>query len=229
MKRLLLATCLLLPAIPAAAGSPDYDMVSLQAEARSELANDMLGATLYVELDDRDPARLAARVSTRMNDAMKLRDGFKGVTFTSGSQSTWPQYGKDNRLDGWRTRASLRIESRDIDAAARAIARLQEIMQLERIGFSVSPASLATAEDRLLGEAIKAFTARAELARAALGAKDWRLVNMNLHTGGYAPPPMPLLRKGLMMAADTAIAPQEMEAGTSTISISVSGTIQLQE
>lgn len=229
LHALLPALLLALPATAPAAEAPrppDTGLVSLQAEVRAGLANDLLVASLYLEQTDRDPARLAAAVSRAMNEAMALRKAFPDVTFTSGGQSTWPVYDKDNRQDGWRTRASLRLESRDFAAAAQAIARLQPALQLEQVSFTASPAAVSAVEDRLLADAIKAFSARADIAARALGKPRWELVNLHVNGGGM-PPPVPMMRKGLAMMAETAAAPQEFAGGDTTVTMSVNGTIRV--
>lgn len=228
-RHLLILLALLSPLATAAADdAPATRLVSLQAEARAELPNDLMTATVFVEKTDKDPARLAAAVNNTLNEALRLRGSFSGVTFSSGGQSTWPVYGKDNRQEGWRTRATLRLEGTDFEATSRALARLQQTMQLEQVSFSVSPASVEAAENRLISEAIKAFRQRADLVGRGFGSKGWSLVNVSINSGGFVPVPRPMLHKGMAVMAEAAIAPQDVEAGNSTITVGVHGSIQLQ-
>ena len=56
MKRLLLVSTLLAATVQA---EPlNYNVISLDAEARREVANDLMRANLFAEFNDADPARL---------------------------------------------------------------------------------------------------------------------------------------------------------------------------
>ena len=86
-----------------------------------------------------------------------------------------------------------------------------------------------TSEDALLKDAVNAFKARAQLATDALGGKGYKIVNLNLNSNGY---PQPYMRSEMMMKAaspamDSAPTP-EVEAGTSEISMSADGVIEVQ-
>lgn len=229
MKRIL-ALLLLAGLAPAAIAEPPeqpvYDMVSLQAEAHARVPNDLLMATMFVEMSNASPAKLAAAVNGAMNDAMKAGRDFPGVVISTGSQSTWPLYDKAQKLEGWRTRAELQIESKDFEAASRAIARLQSGLQLGGISFSLSPDTAAATENRLIDDAMKAFRERADIIARSLGARNWRVVNVNVGDGGR-PMPMPMLR-AMAMAKESAIPEQDMAAGEADLVVNVNGSIQLQ-
>lgn len=229
MKRLFATTLLLLSAT--AFAEPEktvYDMVSLQAEARSEVPNDLMQATLFVELDNKDPAALAAEVTRIVNVSMKAAQGFKDVKVTTGSQSTWPIHDQKNKVVAWRSRAELRLESRNFDAAARAIAQMQSNMQLAHVNFALSPEAADASENALIEKAIAAFRARADIVAKSLGAKGWRPVNLNVGSGREQPP-MPYMRAMAMKAEAADMMPaQDVQGGDSRLTVNVNGTIQLQ-
>ena len=124
-------------ALPAAAQrapgeeSTRYNTVELQAESQREVANDLLTATLYTELNDMDAAKLAALLNTRANEALAAAKEYKTVRTRSGGNQTFPVYDRNQRLTGWRGRAEIRIESRDFQAASALIGQLQANMQPE--------------------------------------------------------------------------------------------------
>ena len=128
--------------------------------------------------------------STRaVNEALRVAKDYKGVTARSGNNQTYPVYAKGNVLQGWRGRAEIRIESRDFEAASGLIGKLQAGMQLGNISFSVSPEARRSAENELIAEAIAAFKARAEIVKAALAGRGYKLQRLNLANGYGAPPP----------------------------------------
>lgn len=206
------------------AATDSHNLVELQAEAQREVPNDLLNASMYVEANDADAARLAALLNRVTNDALKAAADFKAVRVRTGGGNTYPVYDRNQKLTGWRGRSELRLESRDFEAAAKLIARLQSGMQLSSITFSVSSQQRKDTENELIGEAIQAFRSRADIVRQALAGKAWKLRRMSINTSGSTPPPRPVLRAMAVQSAE--IAPPQLEGGMSTVLVSVSGTIQ---
>lgn len=228
MKRLLAVALILGTSLGASAEPLNYDVVNLQADARTEVANDLLTATLFIETSNANAATLAADVNHTLNQGVRLVHEFPGVKIESGAQSTWPIYDAKNKLTGWRTRAELRVESKDFDAASRAIAKISGSMQLAGISFVPSPDTITATENRLIDAALKAFRTRADIITKSMGARTWKSVNLNINTGGGGPMPMPKYRTAPMAMAVDAVPAQEVAAGNSEITLSVNGTIQLQ-
>lgn len=206
----------------------NYRQVALSAEVAREVDNDLLTATLFVEQSDQDPARLADQVNRKLNAALALGKDYKTVTLRNGSRATYPLYVK-NKPDGWRTRAELVLESRDFIAAGKLIGALQSQLQLTGVHFAVSPEARAEAQNELIGEAIAAFRARADLAAKGFGASAWKLIQTSIGTDDPQPPPM---YKGMLAAArmdaTAEVAAPEMAAGASRLRVVVSGSIELQ-
>jgi predicted secreted protein len=203
-----------------------FDAVELQAEAHRELSNDTLNAVLFAELNETDATKLASALNRTLNEALAAAKEFKAVRVRSGNNQTYPVYDRQQRLTGWRGRAELRLESRDFQAAAALIGKLQAGMRLGQISFSASAELRKAAEDELIAEAIKAFRSRADIARSALGARQYRIRRISIHTGGAFPPPRPMLARAA--AASEALPPPQFEGGTSQISVSVNGTIEVE-
>jgi len=202
-----------------------YNTVDLQAESQREVGNDTLYAVLFAELNDPDAAKLADALNRIVTEASAAAKDFKSVRARSGNNQTYPVYDRSQRMTGWRGRAEIRLESRDFQAAAALIGRLQSRMQLGQLGFSVSPEVRKSAEDELIGEAIKAFRARAEIVRASLGGRGYRIRHLAVNTGGgFAPRPL-MARAGV---AAEGVAPPPLEGGVSQISVSVSGSIEIE-
>lgn len=212
----------------ALADTPIYQRVDFSTEVAREISNDQMNATLSLEISDKNAGRLAQQISNAMNSAMKKASEYPAVKTTTGNQNTWPIYSSTaaNKLESWRSHAEIRLESKDFKATAELIAKLQESMQLNGVSFVVSPDARRKVEDSLTSEAIAAFKTRADAIRTAWSAKSYRLVQMNLGTGGGAAPYMPMVRGMMAKAEDTA--PQEMAGGETRLVVSVSGSIELQ-
>jgi predicted secreted protein len=93
--------------------------------------------------------------------------------------------------------------------------------------FAIADPTRKTSEDALLKDAVNAFKARAQLATDALGGKGYKIVNLNLNSNGY---PQPYMRAPMMMKAasmDSAPVTPEVEAGTSQVSMTADGSIEV--
>jgi len=228
-----IAAAVFVPAAPVAAQRAEdmrrpevrWNQVELQAEAQREVDNDLMTANLYVEQNEIDPVKLAAGLNRALNDALAIARDAKGVRARSGGYNTSPVYDRAQRLTGWRGRAEIRLESRDFAAASALIGRLQGSMQLGGIQFGVSPELRRKTGDELMTEAIGAFRGRADIARAALSGKGYRIRQIAVNTGGGFPQPRPQLM-ARAMAAESVPAPQ-LEGGTSLITVTVSGSVEV--
>ncbi len=224
LKHFVLAAGLLV-ALPAFAKTT----VNLQAEARREVANDVGFATLYVELDDKDAARLADKVNRSVTEALAVSKPFSAVRVTTGGNSSYPIYGKSNRIDGWRARAEVRLNSKDFRQLAELIGKLQQTMQLTGVNFSVSPEAREAAENQLVQEAMQAFKRRAELVQRALGAKSYQLANISLNTRGGVQPQQRFESFRAAPMAEAAIATPSFEAGSGEVTVNVSGAVEISD
>ena len=224
MRSILLA--LLFVPLAAAAQAPEalFNLISLNAEADREIPNDLLTATLVAEAEGTDPAQLADGVNRAMQRALSTALAVKSVKARSGAYQTIPVYEK-SRVARWRVRQELRLESADFAAATDLIGKLQASLMVTGMNLSVSAEARRKAENALIAEALVAFEERARVVRDAMKAKGYRVRDLQVSPGGSSPP-----RPMLAMAARTLheAAPPAVEAGSTRILITVSGTIQLQ-
>ena len=215
-----------LPAL--AADELHYNQISLRAEVSQEVARDLMIVTLYTEEQNADPAKLAAVVSTAMNKALGQARQVKDVTLRQGSRNSYPIYDdKGQKITGWRERAELRLESSDFAALSKLTGELLGDLKMAGMDFAIATPTRKASEDALLKEAVNAFKARAQLTTEALGGKGYKIVNLNLNSNGY---PQPYLRAPMMMKAaamDAAPVTPQVEAGTSQVSMSADGSIEV--
>jgi len=204
-----------------------YNRVEFQVEAAREIANDLLVTNMSVEIQDKQPARVAQQINTALNDALKKASAFSAVKVSSGNQNTFPVYGKNNQVDAWRGHGEIRMESRDFKAAGELIMLLQSSMQLGGIHFTIAPDTRAAAENALIASAIKAFQTRADAIRASLGARSYKTVHISINSGGMPPRyPVAMMRGAAM--TDAANPAPEFAAGESRMTVQINGTIEMQ-
>jgi len=212
--------------LPAVAEEQHYNQIALRAEANSEVARDRMHVTLYTEAQHKEPAKLAAQTTQAINKALQQARQVKGVSVSQGSRSSYPVYEeKGQQITAWRERAELRLESGDFAALSKLTADLMQDLKMGGMHFSVSDSIRQQNEDALLKDAVAAFRARAQLATEALGGSDYKIVSLNLNSGGNYQPEM--MRSVSMKSMDAMPTP-DVEAGTRQISISADGVIEVQ-
>jgi predicted secreted protein len=209
----------------AAEDAPDR-RVGFAVERSRDVANDWVTAVLSVTHEDPKAAEVAARINRDMTWAMGIAKAKTAVRTRSGGYSTYPVHDpKRGEVRQWRGTQEIVLESGDVDAVTALVGELQERLQLQSLGFSVSPERRRGIEQELVAEVLQAFQERAELVRKSFGAAGYRLVEVHVGTGGGGPPPIrPMLRT---MAADAEMMPPAVEGGTSEISVSANGSIEL--
>lgn len=196
--------------------------VNLDARSSMEVDNDVMRASLFVEMEDTDSTRLADKVNRATNDAIRLAKGFTGLRSKTSGYTSYPVTDK-NKIVRWRSRSEISIEGEDFRLMAEAIGKLQAIMQLGAVDFSVSPAARAKAEDSLAQTAIAEFLRKAEMVTKGFKGSGFSVLEANVSAeGGYAPPRPMVMMKAM---SDSAPAAPSMEGGTSRISIVVNGVI----
>ena len=222
MKKKLLTLLLSSLAVTAAQAGA---LVDLAAEASRPAANDMVRASVYSEVTGKNPAELAQRVNADIAEALKLIRTKSGVSVKSGQNSTYPLYNQGQKIDGWRMRSELVLESKDQGSVSELLGKLQQMrLAVGDVSMLPSPETRRKVEDESTREAIRAFQNRAAVIAEQLG-KGWKIKQLNVQQGGQMPMPMMRAARGVMMAAEAAPAP--LEAGESLVTTNVSGQIKL--
>jgi predicted secreted protein len=231
IRRTLLAVAGALGAAAAFAQTPAdpvrFNQVDLQAEVSREVPNDLMNASLFAEVSDPSAPRVAGELNRLAAEALKTAGEFKAVKARSGTAQTYPVYDRANKLTGWRGRTEIRLESKDAQAMAALVGKLQSTLQLGGISFTVSPELRRQTENELITEGVAAFRARADIATKALGGRTYKIRRVGLNTGGFAPGPRPMA--AARMAPQSAeVAPPVFEAGTSTVNVVAAGTVEVE-
>ncbi len=208
---------------PPATGTPARPTVELSAEANRPAPNDLATATAYVESSDANPARLAERVNETMAAALAEARRYPSVKARTTGLHTWPVYGKEGRrIEGWRTRSEIQLESRDLEALSELLGKLQATLAVGQLTLQPAPETRKSVADLAATDAIRAFEARAKTIAGTLD-KRYRIRHLAVAYGGTSGPIRPMMRASAV--AEAAAPP--MEAGESEVSVTVHGTIEL--
>lgn len=217
-----------LASLPALADEPRYNQVALRAEVSQEVAHDRMLVTLYSEAQDKDPAKLAAGITSTLNQALEQARQVKGVSVSLGSRHSYPVYADEGKkISAWRERAEVRLESADFASLAQLSADLLGKLKMAEMTFTVAETTRQKSEDGLIKEAVAAFKARAQLATEAVGGKGYKLVSLSLNGGGFQPV-MPMRAMAMDSGFSKSAPAPQIEAGTSRISLAADGVIEVQ-
>ena len=201
---------------------PLFNQVNLQAQVERDIPNDQLTVTLAVEEEGKDAAKIADKVNQDMDWALKIVAQHKDINSSTQSYSTYPVYDKRTVI-GWRAIQQLELKSTHITALSDLIGKLQERLQVKNMRFSPTKETQEQYENELIEEAMVSFKQRVEIVKKHMNQKNVRIVNLHVNTGGGHP--QPIYTESRMIAMDSKSVPA-VDAGTSMITVTVSGSVQ---
>ncbi len=203
-----------------------YDQLSFQTEVKEEIANDEVRASLYKKAQATDAKALATTLNTSINRALAIAKRYPMVTVSTGQQSSYPRYDKNDKIIGWTGQANIDIKSTDFTATSQLIADLQETLVMNNLNFGVSEIKQDALEQKLMTEASRAFQQQAKNLTRAWDARGYRVVTVNLNTGNNNYP-RPMYSSMRVSDAESSVPSQNFESGNSTVSVTANGTIEL--
>ena len=229
-SRLLAATALALFAAAANAQAPTPSAaptVTVTATATTTIANDRIEAWLRAEAEDVSPASAASQVNAAIAKALADAKSFAAVKVATAGYST-QQIAEKGKPTRWRVTQSISLASSDFTQAATLMSRLQDQngLLLSNMTFTLSEGARHESEDSVTQQALKSWQARAKQAAVGLGFNGWRVGRVTVQPSGGGPV-YPLMR-AQTMASPGGGAPVAVEAGTTEVTVTVSGEAILQ-
>lgn len=207
-----------------APSTPKLPVVELSAEASRPAANDQVYAVLSAEAAGPALGELSRQVNAVIADALKVSKAYTTVKIQSGNTSTYPTYSKSGKIESWRMRSEISLESGDTAAVSELIGKLQTSLGVARLVMQPSPETRKKVENEAMLDALAAFRARAKVVADALG-KSYQIKHLSVSTGGRIAEPMfRMAAKSMMSEA----APMPIEAGESLVTANVSGQVELE-
>lgn len=201
----------------------DAMSVELAAEASRAATNDLVQATVAAEASGPTPADLSRQINKAIADALKTAKGFPAVKAQSGGTSTYPVYAKNGRIESWRMRSDIALESGDTAALSELLGKLQTSLTVSNLNMTPSPETRRRTENEAMLDAIALFKARAKLLAETLG-KNYSIKELSVSTGARFEPRM--MREAKAMSAQAM--PMPIEAGETQVTVSVSGKVEIE-
>lgn len=201
--------------------------VSLSASAQVQLAQDVLTLTLQATRQGYEAATVQNQLKAALDAALPVlrKDAATGqMEVRSGHFGLSPRYDRDGRITAWHGTAELVLEGQDVARITQAAGKVQE-MTVSSLSFGLSAAQRRQAQDQAQAQAIAQFRKRADEAAKSFGAAGYVIDDVHLRYDDGAGQPRPQLMAARAMS-DTAAVPTE--AGTTTVTVVVSGSVKLQ-
>ncbi len=210
------------------ASTMHYDLLNLSATVSKKVENNQIDATLSKVVQHKNTTDIANQLNQTINQALVIAKKYPQVKVTTGYQTTYPRYDKNQKIIGWTGKASLNLNSTDTVATSKLIAELQDSMKIDDLNFSLSDEARKQIEEQLLVDVSKSFQSQAKNLLPVWQAKNYRLVNVSFRrqSDNYAMP-MYAARSIEVAAEASSVTEQNFQVGTSTISVTADGTIQL--
>jgi len=229
---LALAISLALAAAPAqaqvAAPAPEANQLRLSASVTSEVVNDLLIITFAAQREAADAAAVQAQLMQALQPALaEARKAAQPgqLQVSTGNFSVQPRYAPKGEPLRWQGVAEMRVEGRDFDAITRLVGRVQT-MSVSQVGHGLSREAREKEQAELAQRAIARFRSQAETYAKAFGFSSYSLRAVEVDHGDAAPP-VPRFRAASADMAVAAASPLPVEAGKTTLSTSVSGSVQM--
>ena len=197
-------------------------VLSLSAQASTEVQQDQVTATYVMELQGDKPGPIQAQVNKVLAAVLAELKSDARLQVSSGSYNTYPHNDRDGKVVGWRVRAELRAQSADFEAVSQASDKVTERMPLSSLYFSLSTPARERVERELMKEAADRFHEKARDAAKALGFQDIELLEVEYNHAGTATPMPRGVRAARMEAASLPIEPGHMQ-----VRVSFGGSVRL--
>ncbi len=205
------------------------NVVQLSASGQVEVAQDWLMISLNTRKEGADAASVQAQLKAALESALAVarpaaREGQMAVR--TGSMGLQPRYNRDGKITGWQGSTELVLEGTDFTRITTTAGQIQTLT-LGNVAMGLSREAQRKLEADAQALAIEAFKRKADEVAKGFGFTGYSLREVSV-SGGGQPPVMPYPRMMAMEAkAAMADAPVPVEAGKSTVSVTVNGSIQL--
>lgn len=203
------------------------NVAQLSASATVEVQQDMLTIAMSTTREGSDSAavqnQLRVALDAALTEAKKTaQPGLMEVR--TGNFSLYPRYAKDGKINGWQGTTEVLLEGRDFPRITAAAGKMQTLT-LGQVGFALSREARDRVEGEAQAQAIAGFKAKAAQIAKSFGFTSYTLreVSINANDQGQVRPRM----MAMEARAVTSDAPIPVEAGSSTVLVDVTGSVQM--
>ena len=202
------------------------NVAQISASGSVEVQQDLLSISMNTTRDGADAATVQAQLKQALDTALtqaRQAASPEQMEVRTGNFSLYPRYGKDGKINGWQGSTELVLEGKDFSRITGTAGKIHSLT-LGNVSFALSRAQRAKVEGEAQTMAIERFKGKAgEVARSfGFDGYSLREVSINANDQGPVRPRMLAMAK-----AEMSDAPIAVEAGKSTVLVTVSGSVQM--
>lgn len=207
---------------------PLQNVAQISASGSVDVQQDLLSIALNTTASGADANGVQAQLKQALDTALAQakQAALPGqMDVRTGNFSLYPRYGKDSKINGWQGSAELVLEGRDFARITTTAGKIQTLT-LGNVSFSLSREQRAKVEGDAQTLAIERFKAKAGEVAKGFGFTGYTLreVSVNANDQGYVPRPRVMAMQARSDMAESAV---PVEAGKSTVQVTVSGSVQM--
>ena len=227
--RIASAWCLALaaPFSWAAEAVPPQGVVSLSSSASVEITKDLLTVTFSTAREGADAAVVQSQLKQALDAALAearkaARPGQLDVQ--TGGFTVAPRYTNKGVVSGWQGSVELIVEGRDMQAIGQLSGRITTLT-IARVASNLSRELREKSEGEVSAQAIARYRAKAADYAKQFGYSGYVIREIGVNTNELVyPRPMQTQAKSMAAPADEALS---VEPGKGTVTVGVSGTVQM--
>lgn len=209
-----------------AESAPPQGVVSLSASASIDVPKDWISVTLSTQREGSEAAAIQSALKQALDAALQeARKVAKPgqVELQTGNFSLSPRYTAKGQTNGWQGSTELIIEGRDMATIAQLTGRISTL-SIARVSYGLSRESRVKAESAVTADAVGNYRERAAEAAKLFGYSSYTIREVNLSSNAPQPYAPQMRAMSMAKASDEAL---PVEAGKSTVTVSVNGSVQL--
>lgn len=212
--------------------------VSLQAQAKVEVAQDWLQLRLQyqttgsqsddVQRDVNDALSSALKAANRVANKAQASGGALAMRVRSGGSRVNPSFGNNRRIERWNGYADLILEGVDLQAMQGVATNLQPFV-LVSSSMSISAALQDATEAALTLQAIQSFREKASAVAQAFGYKSYEVAQVQVSGNASSPAATHAMTRSAPMA-DASMGQEAslaVQQGWQWVSVNVGGSITM--
>lgn len=204
------------------------NVVQLSANASIEVVQDLMVLNMSTTRDGVDASVVQTQLKTALEAGLvetKKASNPGRLDVKTGQFSLSPRYGRDGRISGWQGTVELVMEGRDFEKISSTAGKIQTLT-VAGVGFSLSRELRSRVQADVQAQAIASFKTQADAIAKGFGFAGYTLREVAVSANDIGQPFRPRMM-AMESRATMADAPVPVEAGKSTVQVTVSGSVQL--
>ena len=201
------------------------NVAQLSASGSIEVQQDLLSIAMSTTVNGADANVVQAQLKQALDAALAAaRPAVLAgqLNLRTGNFSLYPRYDNASRINGWQGSVELVLDGRDFSRITSTAAKIQSLT-ISNVSFTLSREQRAKVEAEAQATAIDRFKVKAMEVSKSFGFTGYTLREVSINTNDQNFQPSP--RIAMLAKAAEFDSPVAVEAGKSTVLVSVNGSV----